>query len=85
VRQPEGKFAVIGKDQETLRVKIKASYRINPLFDVGQEIMDDGPALRVMQGAHIPEGLVEEEVELSGGIRQPLAVDYDRVDSPDRF
>jgi hypothetical protein len=80
-----GKLAIIGEEDQPLRVVVQTSDGVYVLTDINQQINDGWTALRVRPGRHISFGLVEQDVTVA--FRRPYSppIDADVVSGGVRF
>jgi len=83
VGQAVGPFAVVGEKQQTQAVKIQAAHGVDPFLGPCEQIGHHGPPFWITEGAHVPERLVQHEVESVRGGRNRPSVHPDVIDSPD--
>ena len=81
VRQPRRQVAVIGEQQQPLRLVIEAAHRVDVLADTAQQIDDRRPPLRIGSGRHIPARLVQQQVAVVLDDLHTAAIDADVVPS----
>jgi hypothetical protein len=62
VGKPFGELRVVGKNQQAARIQIQPSHGKHVCAQIGGEIIDGGPSLRVLVGGEIPFGFVEEQI-----------------------
>ena len=74
VQQPLGQGAVIGHEQQTLRIQIQAAHRVDPCAGICHQLRNRGAALLIGQGGHIATGLVQHQIDQarSGVQRRPV-------------
>jgi hypothetical protein len=64
VGQARGQLAVVGEEQESLRVVVQPADRVDVFLHAFQEIHDRRPSLGVASGRHVAARLVEQDVAL---------------------
>ena len=81
VQQAGREVAVVGEQQQALRVVVEAANRVDVLAHVGQQVEDRRPLLGVLPGGHVAARLVEQDVPVARGDADPLPVHADVVAS----
>ena len=92
VQQAGREVAVVGEQQQALRVVVEAAHRVDVLAHVGQQVEDGWPLLGVLPRRHVAARLVEQDVPVARGDADTLTVHADvvvcgvgpRAEFPDR-
>jgi hypothetical protein len=75
VQQARGEVAVVGQQQQALRVVVEAAHRVDVLVHLRQQVEDRRPLLGILPGRHVAARLVEQDVTVARGDPHALAVD----------
>ena len=78
VGEPVGQLAVVGQQQQALRVGVEPADGEHPRLG-RHEVDDGGPAMGVLGRRDDAGGLVEQVVDEAGAHRDDVAVDLDVV------
>ncbi len=74
VGESRGKIAVVGDEEQSFRLVVQTSHRVDVLADAGQKI-DHRPApLRIRSRRHVPDGLVQQDVTSALGRPDATAI-----------
>jgi len=85
VRQARRQVAVVGEEQQSLRLVVQAADRVDVFADANEQV-DHRPApLRVGPGRHVAGRLVEQDVALALRRAEAAAVHADVVGVPVGF
>jgi hypothetical protein len=92
MQQAGREVAVVGEQQQALRVVVETAHRVDVLAHLRQEVQDGRPLLGVLPGRHVAARLVEQDVPVARGDADTLAVHADvvvrgvgpRAEFPDR-
>jgi hypothetical protein len=76
MHDPEGQLAVIGEQQQSLRLTVQPPDRNDPLGNVDQ-LCDGPPPTFIGERGDIPGRFVEQQVTLPFARGNPAAVDFD--------
>jgi hypothetical protein len=79
VQQAGREVAVVGQQQQALRVVVETAHRVDVLAHVRQQVEDGRPLLGVLPGRHVAARLVEQDVPVARGDADTLAVHADVV------
>ena len=79
VQQPGREVAVVGEQQQALRVVVETADRVDVLAHVRQQVENGRPLLGVLPGRHVAARLVEQDVPVARGDANTLAVHADVV------
>ena len=57
-----GEFSIIGEKQKAEGVEVEPPHRVNPRGNFLDQVRDQGPSFRIVQGADGAEGLVQHQI-----------------------
>ena len=60
-----GELRVVGEQQKTAGVQVEAAHRDHTLFEIPQQVVNRGTALRIAGGGEVAFGFVKKQVDLA--------------------
>ena len=75
VGQAFGQLAVIGQQQQPLRIVIKTTDRVHVLAHARDEVENGSPPLWIVTGRYVSRGLVHQHIAAPLGVADPASID----------